>query len=1468
LDVTPRRRRQRDDFPQPVSRLLAERVGYRCSRQSCRHATVGAGQAATTVIRIGVAAHITAAARGGPRYDESLTPAERSSAENGIWLCQTCSRIIDRDTTRYTARLLQAWKADAERTAELEVTHGAVPDIAADIAALLLNTERTIGSAAVGRTISTPDAGLLHIDRAVVRDVVAALRDGNLLLVSEAGAGKTAVLLDVVEQLHTSNERVVFLDATDRRLLDPRSCFGLNHTLEEVLFRWEEGAQPGFLIIDGLDAMRASASFDTLLRVIRDVRNGPTPWHVLAATRDYDLESALQLRGLFPVDGSAPIRSDLTDNRFSDVAHVVVRGLGDDDFAALAEQSAALSSLLSGATADLRDLLRNPFNLGIAARLAAVGLTVDLSHIRNRVQLLDLWWTARVRARTETGTAAQRESHLRGVCTLMLSRRELRAPLEDFPSDNAAEGLFSDGVLAKLGRYDEYGAFAHAIIFDYAVYRLSLQTGSIAHFLERDRELALFALPSIRLRLADLWERNRANFYDELRDLFVSRQRRTLLMATTRTVVECSRDLQDVEPLLAHTDDAGNMAVRYLVRNLIYLHQRGLPIVGSSAGPWTGLALAMGRQLPDHEHDGLLLLHECLRDASATTEQRVDLAHAARLFLRHQLRPNSHDPVLTGMAISSFIKTYDVAPRRSRPYLDRLLDRQRIERHGRYELQPLAYEVKALHDPEALVAIYSAVFSNISVGEGKIDIGRRSAVMSMVQEASQTLSTARWALGERFPRFLEESPQHAVQALALVLDYEAQHRRQYQTVTVRTGDRNIVLGHDHSNIRDTATYAHDPWYTMIRSFEDRLRSSLSAGDAALFRLTYDSLSADVHGMHMWRVLLLHAGLTDETAAIIAPLVACEGVLLALELGEPVAEYLRLGYPRLTHELRAAIDAALLGIVHDGLEGDYVEYRSRRRAQFARELSLEAIVTPELRAIAEASHAQAASQTLRERELTLSGSTLSGTWAFAPRLSEGARSAGASDALSRSIDAARPLLTFASGQNPPDGTAILPAIDRIETAAVDAPPEARGHALDVICALIRGGLEHKLLTLEDHPRLINLLVQSIAHPNTDPVSVDVERDENEETLSWGSPWRFADGALALGYLLQRGYDPRIVDCLRQLTKHPRANVRNLAILSSRALVAIRPDEAVEFAELGVSDRAIGVVHSGLDIALRLNPSRPEVSRRLTYAAYDCVVERPDGAETTIRSVLNAMVYFSRSGGHDDGSRLADLAREPWRRPHVAVLLAGVLADNLHESRPLDERQHAQPMLLEIITRCEVRIQELLVANGNNVDTYGDGDRRTLEACIRIVRNAAERLYFASGTMERGTPTGLFSDSGHIDAEQFALLQPLLEKLASVPYAGTAYHVVKTLLGAIEAYPSDALRIAALAIRSAAGSIESDHLAEDDMRAFTLRYIREHRGLLSTDLAALSGIMDIVDVFVDAGWPQWIDVFFELDRIYRE
>jgi hypothetical protein len=70
-------------------------------------------------VNIGVAAHITAAAARGPRYDPSLSAEGRSSITNGIWLCQNCAKLIDNDVGRYSVELLCLWKRQAEESARI-----------------------------------------------------------------------------------------------------------------------------------------------------------------------------------------------------------------------------------------------------------------------------------------------------------------------------------------------------------------------------------------------------------------------------------------------------------------------------------------------------------------------------------------------------------------------------------------------------------------------------------------------------------------------------------------------------------------------------------------------------------------------------------------------------------------------------------------------------------------------------------------------------------------------------------------------------------------------------------------------------------------------------------------------------------------------------------------------------------------------------------------------------------------------------------------------------------------------------------------------------------------------------------------------------------------------------------------------------------------------------------------------------
>jgi hypothetical protein len=115
----------RDNFPPRVIRDLERRVNSKCSNPDHRVPTSGPTGARENSVNIGVAAHIFAAAPGGPRYDPLMTREGRSDISNGIWLCQNCAGMIDRDTKTYTVAVLKRWRESAEIRAKEEL--GQIP---------------------------------------------------------------------------------------------------------------------------------------------------------------------------------------------------------------------------------------------------------------------------------------------------------------------------------------------------------------------------------------------------------------------------------------------------------------------------------------------------------------------------------------------------------------------------------------------------------------------------------------------------------------------------------------------------------------------------------------------------------------------------------------------------------------------------------------------------------------------------------------------------------------------------------------------------------------------------------------------------------------------------------------------------------------------------------------------------------------------------------------------------------------------------------------------------------------------------------------------------------------------------------------------------------------------------------------------------------------------------------------------
>lgn len=87
----------------------------------CGSPTWGPNDRPYSATNIGQAAHIAAAAVKGPRYVEEMSPEERSSITNGIWLCSNCHDKVDRNVDTYTIAILKDLKEKAENKAKLEL---------------------------------------------------------------------------------------------------------------------------------------------------------------------------------------------------------------------------------------------------------------------------------------------------------------------------------------------------------------------------------------------------------------------------------------------------------------------------------------------------------------------------------------------------------------------------------------------------------------------------------------------------------------------------------------------------------------------------------------------------------------------------------------------------------------------------------------------------------------------------------------------------------------------------------------------------------------------------------------------------------------------------------------------------------------------------------------------------------------------------------------------------------------------------------------------------------------------------------------------------------------------------------------------------------------------------------------------------------------------------------------------------
>ncbi|MCI0488042.1 MAG: hypothetical protein L0229_15740 [Blastocatellia bacterium] len=370
----------------------------------------------------------------------------------------------------------------------------------------------------------------------------------NVLLVGEAGVGKSNVISQLVEALQKRGWPILAfrVDRLHQTQLPDNvgEQIGLPASPANVLAAIAQG-RDCVLVIDQLDAISLASGRQTHLfyciNKIIEQAQAHSCLHLLLACRKFDLDNDQRLRRLI---GEHGVAVPVTINRLS---HAVVQGVVTN----IGLDAGRLN------TKQL-DLLSVPLHLKLLAEVAEDS-SIDALDFETANDLYDLFWNRKQEViRQRLGRPVRWALVLDALCDFMSDEQVLYAPktvVDEYGED--ATAMESEYVLI---RDDQKYAFFHEGFFDYAFARSFVaRRRQFITFLEDD-EQHLFRRAQVRQILLHEREANRARYLSDLNALLTQPNIRFHLKATVFALLKSVSDPTEEEwniiaPLITDSDN-------------------------------------------------------------------------------------------------------------------------------------------------------------------------------------------------------------------------------------------------------------------------------------------------------------------------------------------------------------------------------------------------------------------------------------------------------------------------------------------------------------------------------------------------------------------------------------------------------------------------------------------------------------------------------------------------------------------------------------------------------------------------------------------------------------------------------------------------------------------------------------------------------------------------------------------------
>jgi hypothetical protein len=1349
--------------------------------------------------------------------------------------------------------------------------------------------------------------------------LVAAVKSTHRLITGEPGCGKSGLIHSLVETLQSEGFPVVLLLAEDNLPL-------LTWTFDEILANWPNGAR-GFLVTDALDAVRDVEPQKALRDLLRDVCQGQSDWTVVASVRKFDLTHSRDLRELFPGDGVPGYASD----DFHGVAHFYLSRLSEAQLDALAAQRPPIRPFIEGArkSPKAEGFHRSPFHLRLAAELLRIGMNpLQLADWHSPALLLKRFWEVRIR---DGAGAGEREDALKAICRGMVDARHMVVSLKQLPlnaaSRDAVDELRSRGILVSptLRQDMEVGAdemrFTHHLLHDYAIARSLIPETALpfCDFAVSDPLLTIFYRQSFLFALEELWNKSddRKEFWETALKLEGLQQLRGLtrilapVLAARR--VESFADLQPLLTGINSSSDVSSPSFRALQHLASGLQDTSDIIVRVGAGGWCAFVEQLAALLPINSSIEMPLVHILARlnaigDIVIEPSNKLALNTTGRslLALHVAKEVSKYRRYFAHVAIETLCRTFGAAPAETEQALLSLLSPERLAQFPHDDLFEAAHSIKHLGaaGDSFVLQLFGAAFTTPGPPPGEYeDTG--SAIMSLRFQTSDQWHLVKYALSEYYTTRTGENA--AFMTAAACIAWNATERLSMEDrilATIQFRGVTCSLIEDYSHISGRG-YKQDE-NRILTHFETLLNQWAAVGDALKLNTALDAFAISNHTALMWTVFFEAGAKYPSTLGVLLESVLVESVFLT-HLDYSYGSTALLGALHKFGDIdrRERLEQLILNLPDNFRlrEGESrnplperIEYAQNRLLNVLEESNIVLKPVQDLRRTRQAANAlpenrkhegpKASFHAISDEERV----TSLGVDLKKPENEE----------MFRLREALKPFLDL-HNKKPVDAKEVertWPVIEQCEYAleqyAAQQPEMAKelwGHLVGA-CENIAG---HVTSWPQSDARW-STIRRIFLKASNDPLPVaDSDDDRKDEGWpSWGWPAPRLDAARGLPFLALRiGHaDKDVSEALRRLCRDSSLPLRfNLADRLA-ALETTAPDLAWELFDIFIANEKYFSVLDALTLSLdRLWGKAPqEVKLRLKLIADRALQSASE--ENHIHETLahTHLFYFLRTGDQECWKFIADRIAEcdSERASNALAPLLGVCRDGGWLTagdgvKPDDQADNARSRTWSFFSHLLAVAQttlkqhretwERLCKNNQSRTDEAKQTQEKIKRTLLLVDGVAMQLFFASGA---------FDERSNKDRVALTTLQltrfwkesaPLFDTLATEPHPHTVHQIVQTLYHLLPCAPSEIFLMATKSIRISVkeARFQYESLAVGDVVKLIQRALADHRDIFRNDAGqeseCLKALLEVLDLFVEAGWPEARQLTHRLEEIYR-